>query len=780
MPTPASVRRKVILMYKTIRGQPLDPRQLKEQLAFMELSKSVLENMSLLCQEVFLPVLANPQNQHGWSDLVSKDLIENKFHNFLSTIYVTIGEVKGRTMLPIPPQETTTSDRISSKDKAHVLEGAVITWTKQIKNVLKQDPETALKQGQDPNPLVEIEFWKNKAENLNSIHQQLQSEKISKVLKFLEQNKSTYTNQFSKLKKEVKAAKQEANDNSKYLKTLGGPFYDLTDDAKEFSDLESLFIPIMHTILLIWNHSEYYNTPARLVVLIREICNAIVSQACRFMSGKDIFEMIRNEEAGIACDRLSLILDVIAKFKEAFFEYKAKANDSWNITTNALFVRLDAFSERCQDIQHLTNTIVQFSKLNKIEIGGTKGKTLTTSVKQIYSEFTQAVEEFQDVKYDIMDVGAKEFDDDFYEFRCKIKELERRLGSILTQGFDDCDTIYGRFKLLDSFEGLLTRPIIQDELEKKHITLLESYKQDLKTVQQIFLESKPLVDKLDERAPISKNMPPVTGAINWTRGLMERIKEPMEKLSNLNQTVLEREEYKDVQKLYKSLMKSLSEYQNIKIQEWEAIVEKSCKDKLKQPLLARDENGMLKVNFDPALVKLLREVKYFILINMPVPQSAQEIYSRKEVYRTQTGNLDMIVAMYNEIKQTLLPVEEPLLEDRIVKMDQTLEPGFNDLKWRSPNINDFIHASMIVVKDVNSTVKTMQLNLSQIRKIMAKWAEKPLIERKSKPMSPDDYDQAHKASVASRLGDITAGGRDINKLMKETGECVKNARKSIH
>lgn len=102
-------------------------------------------------------------------------------------------------MLPIPPQETTTSERISSKDKAHVLEGAVITWSKQIKNVLKQDPEMALKAGGDPSPLVEIDFWRNKAENLNSIHQQLQSEKIRRVLKFLMQNKSTYTNQFAKL-----------------------------------------------------------------------------------------------------------------------------------------------------------------------------------------------------------------------------------------------------------------------------------------------------------------------------------------------------------------------------------------------------------------------------------------------------------------------------------------------------------------------------------------------------------------------------------------------------
>lgn len=59
-----------------------------------------------------------------------------------------------------------------------------------------------------------------------------------------------------------------------------------------------------------------------------------------------------------------------------------------------------------------------------------------------------------------MDIQAKNFDDDFYEFRTKIKELERRLASVITQSFDDYDTIYGRFKVLESFEGLLNRPII--------------------------------------------------------------------------------------------------------------------------------------------------------------------------------------------------------------------------------------------------------------------------------------------------------------------------------
>ena len=66
----------------------------------------------------------------------------------------------------------------------------------------------------------------------------------------------------------------------------------------------------------------------------------------------------------------SLLLDVgisQQQFLEACKEAKQNKNQ-WKITTNALFVRLDAFSERCQDLMHLTSTIIQFSKLERIEI----------------------------------------------------------------------------------------------------------------------------------------------------------------------------------------------------------------------------------------------------------------------------------------------------------------------------------------------------------------------------------------------------------------------------
>jgi dynein heavy chain len=108
----------------------------------------------------------------------------------------------------------------------------------------------------------------------------------------LEQNKSTYTGPFSKLQKEVQTARAEANENYKYLQTLLELFNQLTDQAKELNDVAELFVPIMHTILLVWTYSQHYNTPSRLVVLIREICNAIINQCRTHIAGTEIFGFI--------------------------------------------------------------------------------------------------------------------------------------------------------------------------------------------------------------------------------------------------------------------------------------------------------------------------------------------------------------------------------------------------------------------------------------------------------------------------------------------------------
>ena len=56
-----------------------------------------------------------------------------------------------------------------------------------------------------------------------------------------------------------------------------------------------------------------------------------------------------------------------------------------------------------------------------------------------------------------MNVSAKKFDDDFYEFRCTIKELERRLGSVLTQGFADEDFVPANTIIAQYYEEKKTK-----------------------------------------------------------------------------------------------------------------------------------------------------------------------------------------------------------------------------------------------------------------------------------------------------------------------------------
>jgi len=125
----------------------------------------------------------------------------------------------------------------------------------------------------------------------------------------------------------VHAARQEANENCKYLSTLKDLFDQLLDPARDLPQLAEPFIGIMHTILLIWTYSQYYNTPSRLVVLIREICNAIILQCVNQVDKETIFSAIKNEQPKDAYDKLAQALDVCSKFKDAYFEYKAKANN---------------------------------------------------------------------------------------------------------------------------------------------------------------------------------------------------------------------------------------------------------------------------------------------------------------------------------------------------------------------------------------------------------------------------------------------------------------------
>ena len=66
------------------------------------------------------------------------------------------------------------------------------------------------------------------------------------------------------------------------------------------------------------------------------------------------------------------------------------------------------------------------------------------------------------------------------------------------------------------------------------------------------------------------------------------------------------------------------------LQDWCNLISAISDQKLKQPLMSQDPQGnVLRVNFDPALVRLLRETRYFLLLpDLPIEIPANALKVR--------------------------------------------------------------------------------------------------------------------------------------------------------
>lgn len=62
------------------------------------------------------------------------------------------------------------------------------------------------------------------------------------------------------------------------------------------------------------------------------------------------------------------------------------------------------------------------------------------------------------------------------------------------------------------------------------------------------------------------------------------------------------------------------------------------------------------------------------------------------------------------------------------------------------------------VTAVHEVMHTMKTNLANIKNVLAAW-DRPLMERKPKPVDRDEFERAHKAIKSSRYAEIKEGGK---------------------
>uniref|UniRef100_A0A803T0L9 Dynein axonemal heavy chain 17 n=1 Tax=Anolis carolinensis TaxID=28377 RepID=A0A803T0L9_ANOCA len=418
-------------------------------------------------------------------------------------------------------------------------------------------------------------------------------------------------------------------------------------------------------------------------------------------------------------------------------------------------------------LQDLLTTVLDIEKLEKLEFSGIKGKFLSQQVLGMHEEFQEAYKVFSESTYDCLDIANLEFEEDVYEFKWKIEDMDRRLGTIFGQAYDDAASVEHVFKIIDIFGSLLERPLIAAEAGSKYHLLITKFDRELDDAKLIYL--KHIQEKVQlGYPPVHRNMPLVAGGIHWTRELKDRIQIPFSNFKYLPHLDLDSAEGKRMVKKYEELMQLLEKYQEKLYKEWLQTVSEKSQYSLTQSLIRRDpESRQIAVNFNPQLVSVLREVKYLGTDEFGnIPEMAAAIYSSKESFRQLVANLELMVTWYNKILSTVLEVEYLLVQSQLQAIDIQLREAEETLNWKSEGLWDRVLPMVDSVRDLEQRIQKTKDNIEEIQNIMKTWVF-PVFERKDgKKESLLYLDERHER-LDRHYQLITDSGHKIHFLIKE-------------
>lgn len=195
-----------------------------------------VEELAILVEEVYYPLLHNKTNQVTWPEELRQD-IEKKVQYLRDVVSEAKGNLLQRTVLPTPvalDRLMELRNQMLDGEEPIELSGAklrnavesmsiVQKWCIQINEVVERNELLKARPEMSPRQLtpdMEISFWQMRHENLENIYDQLQQDKCRTATMVLERIQSVYSGSFRATFRTLITALEEARDITLWLKPL--------------------------------------------------------------------------------------------------------------------------------------------------------------------------------------------------------------------------------------------------------------------------------------------------------------------------------------------------------------------------------------------------------------------------------------------------------------------------------------------------------------------------------------------------------------------------------
>lgn len=174
--------------------------------------------------------------------------------------------------------------------------------------------------------------------------------------------------------------------------------------------------------------------------------------------------------------------------------YKIKSNQpliKWSFDPDTVFERLNAYLIRLHDVNEIIVAANDFLKLEKIEIGGIKGRHLGERIYGVLNEFHILYSTCITTHTNLLEPSNKQFKVLKRNFQQKITVLERKLSQIFMETFVMCSITSTELsiKAVEIFGKLLERPIIKEQLSHQIDAVIKSVQNDINDVHRLLKTS---------------------------------------------------------------------------------------------------------------------------------------------------------------------------------------------------------------------------------------------------------------------------------------------------
>lgn len=500
------------------RAGALDLSGLFELQSGLLVGGATLGNMEQVLLHVYLPLLLGP----GKGDLPNAGIIAAEEHNetlsslqkFISQVGHTKQQLSGDIQLAIPDVQIGEVDQaMKDQDLVASLEAAMAEWAQVLASAVQAQSE---KGPVGSSPLAEIEFWRERNSALSSLFEQLnlpQARKIMAVVEAASEDQNLLTSfkaQFTELTKLC----VEARDNVKFLTTLERHFKNIANGP--LGSILDTLPPMMNALRMVWIISRHYKDDARMGSLFARIANEIGNRCEMAIDVSSIFRLPATDAVQII-EVAKSVLDGWFTVYMRVREIIEQGRDArWEFPRPMLFDRTSYMSEICTDLVKMVEILDDFYKFLGPELKSVTGDT--EGIDTVIARVQSMVMPVESLPFRIFDrERASEWAEvktKFYEENEKIKVTTREL---IDTSFRKLRSAEGAFELFLNFKKIQSKGAIQQQMMSKFVDILEQFSREIDLARDIFETNK-------DNPPLTRNQPPVAGAIKWSRSVFSRVK----------------------------------------------------------------------------------------------------------------------------------------------------------------------------------------------------------------------------------------------------------------